>query len=539
MSLPEMRCLYLENHPDDAGTFQRWLPMAWETLGNGTKLVVTWADSEELAEELLVGGAPFDLFVADIYMGSTPEMRLGLVAIEFARKHFDNLPIVALSMNDAMLQEEARKKGADEYVTKKSVQIGGGIAELGKSLNAAVLRRRAAPLGGPGLSVSLLDPDDLRLRALVETVDQARLAWFACEFAKVPVAQAQIGYLTSGESGAVVFRVVLTTSETGQPSVIKPYLLKVSRDQKLLLDETHGREKSNRFPQGMFVDTPRDSVLESSGWHAIASEFVQEARTMRDFVSDGASIAAVKRCLRVLWLDGGLREVGANPMSDSTTTTEHCLAEVFSTRRRARVTSALDELSPIMKMSTSQLERVRAFVKSLDLAGVPKARRLLPALKVWAHGDLHGQNVLVDRASRGWLIDPTNVAAMHWAADYARFAIDLFISCLDTGKRSYFWEDFISWEAAAASWLSKGQLPARIAKRNKSLALSLDWLASHQKRIHGASTVARRWELDVLLAIESLRNSYRVVGLTPMKRALAVSMAAQALEIAEARANQA
>jgi DNA-binding response OmpR family regulator len=140
---------------DDEAELRRALSDTFSAEGHR---VTQAADGTAALEQ--AGGAPFDVILLDVALGSFPD---GFEVCRALRARADLTPIIMLTARateaDAVLGLEA---GADDYITKPF-----GVAEL-RSRIRAVLRRSGGGLGGAVVRVGPLSLDRLAREVRVD-----------------------------------------------------------------------------------------------------------------------------------------------------------------------------------------------------------------------------------------------------------------------------------------------------------------------------------------------------------------------------------
>jgi hypothetical protein len=346
-----------------------------------------------------------------------------------------------------------------------------------------------------------------------------------------------VSYVAPGASGAIPLRI-----HVHRPTnVVEGFLLKVSKDRDRLKRELANVPLSE-YGSRLIVKylQPNDaSPAESNGWSAIASVFEDDAVTFQAWLHRQPSPQEVDSVLALLFKDGLSRAY-------SGTRTQAAVIS-FLTRhlsRVARISEAVEKLHDVISDPelggipdwTAQEKVVKMFLKghlgSSDVQGLPNEY-----YQCQCHGDLHCRNVLVTTTSPPGplIIDAAEFGLYHWATDYARFAVDILLSSYDLGSDAYKWNHLSNWRKVANQLINLEPLEAD--DDHAASRAALNYLIKNVSLIcpqmSDAMINRHKWELQLVLAMEFLRGSYRT-EVTDPKKVLGIVACHDALQAAQA-----
>ncbi|MGH6656105.1 MAG: hypothetical protein ACRDVE_12985, partial [Actinocrinis sp.] len=377
-----------------------------------------------------------------------------------------------------------------------------------------------------------------------------------------------LGYIASG-SGAAVCAVTAALDNSG---VRTHHVLKVSMDKDSLMREAQRGVEAFALmrPALMARQSPGYAVGPVNGWYALASQLQGSALTLRSWLERGASDAAVEDVFAALFTDG-LGGMYADT-GDETESPANLLRTPYY--RQRRILHSIKELSPVLThpdgcrlpaaMVGELTDRLTSFVVEGRIgAADPQRMASRTTFGAFAHGDLHGANVLVyeGRHPEPAVIDASRFGHAHWAADPARLAVDLLMHSVDAGVESMFFTGFERWRDAAAR-LGRLEPPAAAAggrapfpetsnpdnlKESTQVAdgaalAALSWLTANLRAFcpglaGEAEFREHAWEWHTALARCLLRSAYDQ-EITVPKRTLALVAAHDQLTAAAQKVSQ-
>lgn len=508
----------------------------------------TTTDPDE-AIELIAHEEPFALVVADLLfvradMEEEDEPR-GLELIRAARARSRDTFVFAISTGDPRrkdLFDYAKRDGAHRVVRRSEFSEDSMVKNpraIAEEIRSHLLNRGAVV----EMTLHLADAHDPALQSLVHEVGAPTLTQLyaaVLKREKVEAREMEVGFLTPGVSGAAVCTVTARADGVRAPN----HVLKISRDEQSLREEAErGRQAElvlSRWLVRRLLDAPVGPV---NGWYAVCSRLASRAATMRAWLARGRSAEDVEDVLEILFIEA-LHDVYAGNLTE----TEDVPALLdLSHHRRYQVRQALHDYTEVMGRDDGcglggevhgLVRGLHEFVLDGRLPGVPP--RALPrrTFRTYAHGDLHAGNALVyeGRHPTPTLIDPSLFGMAHWAADPARFAVDLIMRNVDAGAESMLFGGFATWRSLVARFSVGDRVDAAVtsAPGTAAAVTALNWLAANLPRVCpvlDGGDAAYRWEWHVALARQLLWATCHD-DLPPPKRALAMVAAHDQLELA-------
>lgn len=532
-----LRLLYLEDQDDDRRRFGRWMAEAWEKAVGGPIKVTPLSKPEDAIDKLRK--EEFDLFVVDVlFEGSDGKKeQLGFQAVSTARTIRPDLAILVISVGESGFEQKAIDAGADGYLTKTYI-ISYDVtkATLASKMKEVLRRRGKDPV--PAVEIAE-ESEDLRLRALIETIGQENLGRILGKLFVEQLVIARVGYVRSGLSGACVVSANCSVDQKKKgPTSSRKILLKLARDRELIYGEYMRREEVEVFPNDLFVRYLASEPVESGGWYAIAAQLISGASTLGDWLVGGS--ARERDTLRRV-TGGFLSKYGEMfeaPELRSETRPNTGLWELVGVSRGSRILEACEELGGLVgKYGKSagedlSLASLDDFIRSRRILGIDEEDVSKGAYFVWSHGDLHAQNIVVGSDERALLIDPANIAALPWPCDMARLTVDLIVRWLDSGEGSFEWSNMERWIRICKATIG-GRDPEEcdVNEENEGVVFAVGSIRRFvlERLAERDLEAANWWEFVLALGVEFMRAGYRKCELSAPKRVLGLLGACLAL----------
>ncbi|MDH6521640.1 hypothetical protein M2164_008344 [Streptomyces sp. SAI-208] len=495
----------------------------------------TKTEPDEGQECIRLADPPYDVVLVDLLFAreDLPDLiePRGLELITEARERSDRTYIIAVSSGDESMPDlfdRARRSGAHHVFRRYEFTQG----SLDNSPAAIVKAVREHLLNNGTVCTIQVDADaeDPAVQSIIDEVGEPTLSQLysrILEAEGTETASMRLTYLTPGASGAVVCSVAATTP--GSP--VRRHVLKASRDHQGLVHEAEQNARAAKvFPALLLIrQRPDRPVGPVNGWYALGAPLPDHATTLRDWLAAGPGEADVADVMIKLFGEGlraahvENREVGP-PLTK--------LLQ-FRPLRRRRVLEALEQLSPALLRpdggglsDLKELTReLKSFLEEGRPLGVPLSELGRPSSTTFVHGDLHGGNVLIcqGRHPTPVLIDTSAFARLNWAADAARFGVDLLMRSVDSGVESMFFTRFRAWRELALC-LGRRTLatPTDAVSPGPAAVVALSWLATNLASVcPDAAEPDRAWEWHAMLA-EYLLRAACYPDVPPPKRAVAL-----------------
>ncbi|MFE6129567.1 hypothetical protein ACFQ6Q_15065 [Streptomyces sp. NPDC056437] len=362
------------------------------------------------------------------------------------------------------------------------------------------------------------DQRDPAVLSIIDEVGEATLSQLysrVLEAAGAETTTMNVRFLTPGASGAVVCSV--TSEAPGEP--VRRHVLKAGRDEQTLLREAQqGAIAAKVLPARLLVKQhPERPVGPVNGWYALGAPLPDRVMTLRAWLESGPLAAEVSDVLIKLFTEGLGAAHRENLQSNEP------IGELlrFSHLRQSRVLQALTLLTPALLRpeggrladATDLTLELESFVREARPLGVPMSRLSQPTFTTYAHGDLHGGNVLICRGHHPTpvLIDTSEFGRAHWATDAARFAVDVLMRSVDAGVESLFFTRFEDWrELLRCMGACEPIEPATTDDEGTTSSLAaLSWVMSCVPTLCPAAVEweQHRWEWHLVLADYLLRSA--------------------------------
>lgn len=529
-----VRCLYVDDNDADRLMIPHRLERAWALEYGFVALKVQAVDYDEGVELQRSGPTVFPLVVWDIMFPDKkgkPSDR-GLAEIEKAVEA--GHAVIAISdhpdqLTTAMYLHEDRVAVVDKG---KSAYSDPGLTYLAANIRRAI---EAAGISlQPDEPVDVrYDPDDLRLDELVKRVGMLTIAGLLVRLIPDTVENVSLGFVKSGLSGASVIACDCGVHDTTGDSK-RQVLLKVTRDKALLRSELARRVQLAAFPGALLPRHVGEGLAEFDGWYAIGYEY-RSGETLDRWLTLAPTDEAIDRVLTQLFSMPGLGHVYQPSRQEERTSRASSVIrdDLVTDYRRARLLTVLEDLEPLaaefLDDGSAVLARVRAYLRTGIIDGRDQNDFPSGTNRVRSHGDLHGRNVLVDEAGRAVIIDPASIDRLHWAADWARLTVDLFVSGFGLGVTSHVWVHQQAWRAAMVR-LATNDGTMDLAQIPASVAFAVAQLRNSQvffDEVHEGLYV--EWEAQLAFCAELLRCVYRIGELPTPIRLASLAAAADGL----------
>ena len=347
----------------------------------------------------------------------------------------------------------------------------------------------------------------------------------------------RINPLVSGFSGALVFQVEFFFESTGSINI----LLKVDKIKSNLTNElklANGAiyQQINLDYRLEYDDNILTSEKENSCWYALTSTFISEGETLkRKILRDGdfdkieeLIITLFDKCLSNVYLKN-IKTIQADtivyPLKD--------LMNILTNRKKAFILNTIKEISVLSdEISESKVR---------DIFKFPDGKKALSSVEnksynkmVLAHGDMHGNNIMVSKDGQIKIIDPANMDYGHWARDLCMLIVDLFAYGIDYENKQYFGIVRINAWRKMGNCLFEGT-EIKNNNKNKVVCKVLSNLTNKQyiKTKLGFNEWYEDWEFQLSFVIEFLRISYKSNQLPAGKRAACMLIAFDGFEKAQ------
>jgi hypothetical protein len=540
--MPETICLYIDDQPEDWSTgVGNPVADAFKAQYPHARLRIHGVDFDEGERRIREGEAGrYDLILIDIFdkSGTTPRTR-GYGLIELAVEMTD-AAVIAISAEEAAVTD-AERTSAHGWISKPRISEANGRQYLKARLADAVRVR--------GLYIRPLHDfevdyqhSDLRLEAVISSIGEDRLSALVASLCDATLTGLTVEYVRAGLSGASVMNCLCTT-DTGQ----RRLLVKASRDGHKMEREAEAWGRVNEFGQVPFPgNLVKDSVVNAGGWYGLATTF-HAGKTLTDWLAGPRAVATsggedAERLVRQLFSAEMFPEAYASTaqFGKKLQPSEVVRDDLLGINRRARVRIAMDELRPLLTVEKHRIaggaeafRTVERFLQSGVVGGLDVEDLPAGAWRVRSHGDLHGRNVLVQPEVTAKVLDPADARMQHWAGDWSRLIVDMFLSGLATSTDSYDFASMAVWRDASGT-IVRDETAGDAPLVSTAIHAAIGWLRSNAATIFGRIDPAlpTEWELRLALGVELLRGSYRREELAPPLRLLGLLAGADALHAA-------
>jgi len=561
----ELRVLCYEDDPGDLANVRAYLTSAWKLVDN-EKIkapdginISSESNPPQALNEILHKIDQYDLLVVDMLYEhpETGQLRnVGNAMIQLARASKRPLGIIGIS---ALEQEDlylGSREDFDKYakgihaglhgtwgrrfIRKRDLYEIGGISlqDLANIMETVLVDAgvfdsgTSSPASPPELKWAVHNGTrSYMLSAIRDKIGKAHLGELISPFLQAHEKECTIDYVTPGLSGAMVLRVTTDHSRS--------ILLKVSSNEDALRRELEQFPKVGEVLRVNFIpyiDNHTQTV--DHRWFALAAHFGQDAITMTERIESAVQPDDVERLMTDVFING-LKPAYSQTEAVAQPDNVFDALVPAPAYRVGRIHLALEKLGFLAWKYTRDSESpfdpkiLTNFLNAEErkIGGIEKVLR--QAAYCINHGDLHGRNILVAR-SGSWnrLIDPSECGTHHWAADLARFCVDLFVHSWDNithhgatdpnATNAYEWQHFGEWRALTDAFVSgrslDSVLPPPAEPPNLGVYTALEWCRTHLHDIHADRIDTSNppgWEFQLALAAEFMRAGYRIHVPTP------------------------
>lgn len=548
-----VRVLFVDDLPRNFRLIEQRLKRAFQDLGCEPDL--QYESDADTAYNRITGEEPFDVVLVDLLWKDPdqPDMPVerqeprGLRLIDGVRRSSAKTVVVALTIGTPLrpeLEQHARDRDADIVLQRGNLtddSAYGGIDRLVREVYDLLCERELIVVG-PDLSL----PDEPGVQAAVHDMTQATCRLLIADLVDAQgtaAVRADLSYVTPGASGAHVLRARIELSDGSS----RQLLIKTSRDRASLMREASNSRRLLGLYDGSLIVRylPIDAGSRMrNGWSAIATDFAEDAVTIREWLGRPASTQHVASVLSQLFLKRGLAATYGEPIGDHRG--EQPLDRLrMPPFRRVLVRSAVKQLAPVLRhpdgggfadIADTVLSTIEAFLRSGRIGARTKDETPKGLVLVNAHGDLHGANVLVcgSHQPRPLIIDLASFDVWHWAFDPARLTADMLLRTFDGPVESYLWRRLRVWREVSVAASKLDGVPDG-DESNAAVIAALNWMGENRGHVlPWLASPDAWWEWHVALAEQLLRGTYQA-DLPPAKRVVALVAAYDQLLLAEQR----
>ncbi|MGW6447382.1 phosphotransferase [Lentzea sp. NPDC055074] len=480
----------------------------------------------------------FDLVVIDLLF-ERPDMEYeevrGHELVELARQNSPNAFVLVISSGDKNrpdLFSEAEQAGAHRVLRRREFTT--DSKDKHPAVIARDIRKHLLENGSVREIPVTADRHDPSVQSFLFDIGEATLPLLhqqVLDATKDLATTIEVRYLAPGASGASVCETVARLKR-GQTV---HHVLKVSRALSALQTETDKallarQSLPSRFLVPIHPDRPVGPI---NGWYATGAPRDQKVVTLRQWLASGPAPTQVEElfealfalCLGPMYRDT-LEQVREQPLDFLD----------FKHYKQRLILYAIEELVPCLVRpegggigeATKLRADLSAFVTERRMTGVLTRQVPATCFLTYAHGDLHGGNILLydGKHPAPALIDFSEFGPAHWATDVARLAVDLVLRVVDTGAESMFFTGIGSWRRLvdAVGDLSPDLTAASRTPATSAALAGLKWIVEHLREICPPlqeNFDAHVWEWHAALSVYLLRGTYRHEIPGP-KRALAL-----------------
>lgn len=527
--------LVVDDQLDCASEYKRQLEVHLDRAG----VKVDWHDEDNVTagREQLKTHEPYALAIIDLSFPtagtrSTSDL-LGLDLIEDVAAHSADTFILVITGEPRFLGE-ALARGAHHATSQEAFVT--MDPEHSPRVIAGKIVQRCIDRGLISAGSVEYDKRDPAVLSLLETVGETNVLQL---YQKVLQAEhyatehIEVRALPQGASGAHICTVAAQVPELG---VIR-HVLKLSTGRQTLRAEAERGKRALDLLRS-FVPVPIGPaypVGPVNDWYALAGRLDTGSVTWRSWLAGGPPadqitgvlVALFVENLGRLYADGEYRHGGAMEQLRFTATRQRRVLDVLEEMEEVLVR---DDGGAVGDGAADLVANLSAFVLDGRLPGV-LTRDLPPESFVsYAHGDLHGGNLLVTTGAVAFprLIDFADFDRVHWASDPAQFAVDVLMRSVDAGAESMFFTGVPAWRELVRRFAAgePGLRSMTGTERTSPALVALSWMAENLPRFCPPLATAEsrkrsRWEWHLALAAYLLRHAYNR-EVAPPKRAFAL-----------------
>lgn len=334
--------------------------------------------------------------------------------------------------------------------------------------------------------------------------------------------QIEIQSLSQGLSGAIVLKVKYISTSNSQITKF----VKISVNEKALQSELINSKNDfqDNFPKKYTILYETGQPIKFKNYYFIVAKLFENSISLRDFLqkdSDSNRLLPVIKELFLLCFKP-LYKVNCEPKEIKNKSLS--ILQIFNTDRLSFLKKSIKELDTLTGNQTAIINLINNILNFYNSDSTFYTSQ--DAHYVWVHGDLHGNNILINEnyneeneENEINIIDPANIEVSHWSRDICMLIVDIFAYGIDAGEKEFYGITNIT------KWKEMGELILQNHAidnngKNKGVIDSINWLCNRDNLISiFTNSVFNIWEFQLALCVEFLRISYKQDQLPPGKRA--------------------
>jgi thiamine kinase-like enzyme len=341
--------------------------------------------------------------------------------------------------------------------------------------------------------------------------------------------------LNQGLSGAIVLKVQYHTANQSRAN----RFVKISANNENLIGELLKSKNGyiNHFPSEYTMPYLNNHPIKFSDYYFNIAVLFDKSTSYRNFLQKNSNshrlLPIVKECMLNCFKK--VYEVECQPSIIKNKTLS--ILEIFNHDRIAFLKRSTKELKLLTEDQSKIVGSLSDIIHNYNTTSEFYTNEI--AKYVWTHGDLHGNNILINAKDENSedkdtikIIDPANIDVAHWSRDICMLIVDIFAYGIDVEEKEFYGINYISKWKEMGVLIVKNQ-PISNNQNNRGVVDILNWLTNidNLKTIF-PNNVFSIWEFQLSLSVEFLRMSYKQDQLPPGKRAACLLIGVEAFNIA-------
>lgn len=512
---------YLELHSE-------LLTAIWEEYDIAHQKNVHLVNFDEASKIIQSKEHYYDIVILDLLDEKRENRGLDIIyALNVTRK---KPIIIVITQSEQKDQEKAKHAGVHYLFEKDKMKSSTNfINEFYDAIYQSLLTKNI-DLGLSNDTKINYSKTDYLILSLIETIGINTLMHILIDICKTKHIVANISSIKQGLSGATVLKADCLKTLNGNEEQ-KIVLIKISSNKNLIMNEFKKLDEAIEIiPKSLLIEYyPKDPSKNSfKDYYYLAAPFQLNTDIFLLWLENSKNKDEIERCLKILFMDRGYKQIVNSTKNYIKDRSPFSLAlKNINTTKKAKIMLTIEELEELVlkydKDGYYNKTLISDFLERNEIKNeiliLNENSRHKGAWQLHTHGDMHSRNLLVDINGIPYLIDIANIGYYHWASDYTRFMVDIFITGIDNTSEQHEWNKLNDWIKIIINYFNDQNLPLDEKDKNYKLFSCLNWLQNNYKDIFVAIQNIENlsWEFTFCIAIEFLRSVYRHDISTPKR----------------------
>lgn len=523
--------LIWDNHPNEANKIENSLKSVMKVHDWDISITKYFTPYTEFHEILLRDHSSFDLLIVDCMENEDIVANQALSAL---KRINSNIKVIVTSI----YQPELFETLPDKYHKDKCKAILKTILlsdDKERGIEAILSELLYLNKNSEGItrSIQINIDDNIYLNYLVEmlggipSIKQIIMGLSENLGYDINSSKFHIKAISQGLSGAVVFNLGIEDNNQNY----KYRFIKISSNKNLIINELSKiKAEYQNIPENYKLTYLNTDPIRVNNYYILTAILAENSFSIRKYlISDtngGSSIELINElmneCLAHLY--------HKNKRLTSNGQILHSILSVMDVKRISFLNVAIQELELLIGKNDDLIIEIKSLSKLMEKTDTFYERDNFKNIII--HGDLNGNNILVNEKNKLFLIDPTNMIIDHWARDISRLIVDLFAYGIDLDTKEYYGISNINTWKELGIKIVKG-IPINSNYSKPGIIKSINWLSENNNLAKVFKELYEPWEFQLTLGLEFLRISYKQDTLPAGKRASCLLIGKEAIGIAK------